>query len=98
MTFFFLEKARSGSDVSTHSKSRSSSKEEADEDSESSGKDELTPKMKANVKKDILRLVINLSSAVASKTTQQDIIAYVVIHAWVCLRDVCQNNRLLRCY
>lgn len=69
------EKPRSESDVSTHSKSRSSSKEEADEDSESSVKDELSHKMKLNVKKDVLRLVISLSSAVASKTTQQDIIA-----------------------
>jgi len=36
--------------------------------------------MKMNVKKDVLRLVVNLSSAVASKSTQQEIIAYVFYH------------------
>ena len=74
-------KERSESDISVHSKSRTSSKEDAtcgeDEDSESSGRDtnELSPKMRTNIRKDVIRLVVNLSSAVASKNTQQEIIA-----------------------
>lgn len=67
-------------------KSRSSSKdtpendvsEVTDEDSESSsgrGGEEITSKLRINVHKEVLKLVVNMSSAVAVKGTQQEIIA-----------------------
>eukprot|EP00111_Clytia_hemisphaerica_P003838 TCONS_00011021-protein len=89
-------KERSESDISIRSKSRSSSKEDAtaDEDSESSGRDsELSPKMKNNIRKDVLRLVANLSSAVASKNTQQEIIALHGRHPWA-FRDLCLYSQV----
>lgn len=93
---FEENKPRSESDLSVQSKSRSSSKEDAthDEDSESSGRDELSDKMKMNVKKDVLRLVANLSSAVASKSTQQEIITLHGRHQWA-FRDLCLYSQVV---
>jgi len=88
-------KLRAESDLSVQSKSRSSSKEEkdaSDEDSENSGRDEN--KQKIHVFREVLRLIVNLSSAVASKGTQQEILSLRTRFPWA-FQDLCLYSQVM---
>ena len=97
--FFYIlvdKTSRSESDVSTQSKSRSSSNDGesvTDAESEILVDNEISPKLKLNVQKEVLRLVVNLSSAVASKGSQQEIISYVM--NYVNVRECYHCNSML---
>ncbi|XP_057305998.1 rapamycin-insensitive companion of mTOR-like isoform X2 [Hydractinia symbiolongicarpus] len=84
-------------DLPDHLKSRTSSKDSPeDDDSECSERETENKnlKQKLTVHKEVLRLVVNLSSAVASKGTQQEILSLRSRFPWA-FQDLCLYSQVM---